>query len=139
HEDIAGRTLRVMPLDGSAPAKNLGPLAGYPAWSHDGALLIGDAEGHILRRDLATNHDTILGTLPAGARLYHLVEVRDRGIALMWWTSSDADATSLGELDRTGHLRVIEEFATDYEGGLSAAANGHGYYATRKGATEGNQ
>src|SRR5205085_5595322 len=58
---------------------------------------------------------------------------------LMWWTSSDADATSLGELDRSGHLRVIEEFATDYEGGLSAAGNGHGYYATRKGATEGNQ
>jgi Tol biopolymer transport system component len=139
HEDIAGRTLRVMPVDGSTPPRELGAIVGYPSWSHDGALLVGDTGGRILRRDLASGRETVVGTLPAGARLYHLVDVKDEGIALMWWTSSDADATSLGELDRSGHLRVIEEFATDYEGGLSAAANGRGYYATRKGATEGNQ
>jgi Tol biopolymer transport system component len=139
HEDVDGRTLRVMPIDGSAQPRTLGTIAGYPTWSSDGALLLGDASGHILRRDSATGAEIVLGSLPAGARLYHLVDVKDGGIALMWWTSSDADATSLGELDRSGHLRVIEEFATDYEGGLTAAANGRGYYATRKGATEGNQ
>jgi Tol biopolymer transport system component len=138
HEDVDGRTLRVAPIDGSAPPKTLGTIVGYPAWTHDGALLLGDAGGRILRRDLTTGKDTVLGTLPAGARLYHLVDIKDAGIALMWWTSSDADATSLGELDRTGHLRVIEDFATAYEGGL-AAGNGRGYYATRKSATEGNQ
>lgn len=139
HEDVAGRTLRLVPIDGSAPPRNLGAIVGYPAWSHDGALLVGDTGGRIIRRDLETNQDTVLGTLPPGARLYHLVDVKDAGIALMWWTSSDADATSLGELDRTGHLRVIEDFATDYEGGLAAASSGRGYYATRKSATEGNQ
>ncbi len=139
HEDVAGRTLRTMPLDGSTPPKMVGTIVGYPAWTHDGALLLGDAGGRILRRDLATGNDTVLGTLPPGARLYHLVDVKDAGIALMWWTSSDADATSLGELDRTGHLRVIEDFATAYEGGLAAAGKGRGYYATRKSATEGNQ
>jgi Tol biopolymer transport system component len=139
HEDVSGRTLRMMPLDGTTPPRDAGAIVGYPAWSHDGALLVGDTSGRILRRDVKTNAETVLGTLPAGARLYHLVDVKDKGIALMWWTSSDADATSLGELDRSGRLRVIEEFATDYEGGLSPAANGHGYYATRKGATEGNQ
>ena len=51
----------------------------------------------------STARDTMLGTLPAGARLYHLVEVADAGVALMWWTSSDADATALGELDRGRH------------------------------------
>ncbi len=139
HEDVSGRTLMLAPIDGSAPPRTLGAIVGYPAWSHDGALLVGDTAGRILRRDVAAGRDTVLGTLPAGARLYHLVDVPDSGIALMWWTSSDADATSLGELDRNGGLRVIEEFATDYEGGLSAAANRHGYYATRKSATEGNQ
>ena len=139
HEDVSGRTLRMLRLDGTEPPRNLGAIVGYPAWSHDGALLVGDANAHIVRRDIATGTETILGTLPAGARLYHLVDVKDAGIAVRWWTSSDADATSLGELDRNGHLRVIEEFATDYEGGLSAAGNGRGYYATRKGATEGNQ
>jgi serine/threonine protein kinase/Tol biopolymer transport system component len=139
HEDVAGRTLRVAPIDGSAPAKTLGTIVGYPAWTLDGALLVGDTGGRILRRDLATGQETVLGTLPAGARLYHLVDVKDAGVALMWWTSSDADATSLGELDRNGHLRVIEDFATAYEGGLAAASKGRGYYATRKSATEGNQ
>jgi len=139
HEDIAGRTLRLVPVDGSAPPRDLGAIVGYPAWTHDGALLVGDTSGRILRRDVMTNKDTVLGSLPAGARLYHLVEVKNAGIALMWWTSSDADATSLGELDRDGTLRVIEEMATDYEGGLSDAGASRGYYATRKGATEGNQ
>jgi serine/threonine protein kinase/Tol biopolymer transport system component len=139
HEDVEGRTLRVMPIDGSAAPRTLGTAVGYPAWTPDGALLVGDTKGHIVRREPTTGAELVLGSLPAGARLYHLVDVKDRGIALMWWTSSDADATSLGELDRNGRLRVIEEFATDYEGGLSPAANGHGYYATRKGATEGNQ
>ncbi|HUS32584.1 MAG TPA: protein kinase [Kofleriaceae bacterium] len=139
HEDVEGRTLRVMPIDGSSPPRTLGAIVGYPAWSHDGALLVGDTSGHIVRREPASGAELVVGALPAGARLYHLVDVKDRGIALMWWTSSDADATSLGELDRSGHLRVIEEFATDYEGGLSPASNGHGYYATRKGASVGNQ
>jgi Tol biopolymer transport system component len=139
HEDVSGRTLRLLPIDGSAPARDLGAIVGYPAWSGDGALLVGDSRGRIVRRELASGRETVLGTLPAGARLYHLVEVGEQGIALMWWTSSDADATSLGELDRSGHLHVIEEFATDYEGGLAAASSRRGYYATRKGATEGNQ
>jgi Tol biopolymer transport system component len=139
HEDVTGRTLRLLPIDGSAPARDLGAIVGYPAWSADGSLLVGDTHGRIVRREVATGRETVLGTLPAGARLYHLVEVGAHGVALMWWTSSDADATSLGELDRGGHLRVIEEFATDYEGGLASASNHAGYYATRKGATEGNQ
>ena len=139
HEDIAGRTLRLVPIDGSAPPRTLGAIVGYPAWTDDGALLLGDTGGRIIRRDVTSGAETVLGTLPAGARLYHLVDVKDAGVALMWWTSSDADATSLGELDRTGHLRVIEDFATDYEGGLAAAGKGRGYYATRKSATEGNQ
>ena len=139
HEDALGRTLRLVPLDGSTAPKDLGATVGYPAWTHDGALLVGDSAGRILRRDLATGTDTELGKLPAGARLYHLVEVEGAGIAVLWWTSSDADQTALGELDPGGRLRVVEETATDYEGGLAAAHHARGYYATRKGATEGNQ
>ncbi|NVB77644.1 MAG: protein kinase [Kofleriaceae bacterium] len=139
HEDALARTLRVLPLDGSTPPKDLGATVGYPAWTHDGALLLGDAAGRILRRDVASGRDTELGKLPAGARLYHLVEVEGAGVAVLWWTSSDADQTALGELDLDGKLRIVEETATDYEGGLASAHHRRGYYATRKGATEGNQ
>jgi len=137
HEDPAIRTLRVLDL-ASGASRDLGAIHGYPSWTHDGALLVGDAAGHVIRRELGGG-DTVLGTLPAGARLYHLVEVPGAGIAMLWWTSSDADATALGELDEHGELRVVEEIATDYEGGLTASQSGRGYYATRKGATEGNQ
>jgi Tol biopolymer transport system component len=137
HEDTATRTLRVLDL-ASKTSRDLGAIHGYPSWTAEGALLVGDVTGRIVRRELG-GKDTLLGTLPAGARLYHLVEVRDAGIAMLWWTSSDADATALGELDRDGTLRVVEEIATDYEGGLTASPRGRGYYATRKGATEGNQ
>lgn len=139
HEDPAGRTLRVIALDGGTPPRDLGATVGYPAWTHDGALLLGDAGGRILRRDLASGRDTELGKLPAGARLYHLVEVEGAGIAVLWWTSSEVDQTALGELGLDGKLRIVEETATDYEGGLAAAHHRRGYYATRKGATEGNQ
>ncbi|HEY5926704.1 MAG TPA: protein kinase [Kofleriaceae bacterium] len=138
HEDVTTRTLRVVELAGGEP-RDLGAIHGYPSWTTDGALLVGDAAGRIIRRDVATGRDTVLGTLPAGARLYHLAEIAGAGIALLWWTSSDADATALGELDRNGKLRVIEEIATDYEGGLTPSQRTRGYYATRKGATEGNQ
>jgi serine/threonine protein kinase/Tol biopolymer transport system component len=138
HEDTSTRTLRVIDSAGGTP-RDLGAILGYPSWTADGGLLVGDAGGRIVRRDVTSGTDTILGTLPAGARLYHVVEVPNAGVAALWWTSSDADATALGELDRNGALRVIEEVATDYEGGLTASQRTRGYYATRKGATEGNQ
>jgi serine/threonine protein kinase/Tol biopolymer transport system component len=138
HEDTTTRSLRVLWLDGANQPRDLGAIVGYPSWSRDGALLVGDTAGRIVRRTL-DGKETVLGTLPQGARLYHLVEVGDAGVAALWWTSSDADATALGELDPNGTLRVIEQIATDYEGGLSASPRTRGYYATRKGATEGNQ
>jgi Tol biopolymer transport system component/tRNA A-37 threonylcarbamoyl transferase component Bud32 len=135
HEDPHGKTLRVVGIDGGEP-RELGTISGYPAWSKSGVLLVGDAFGQIVKRGL-DGKDTVLGRLPAGARLYHLVEVGDHGVALLWWTSSEADATALGELAPNGTLRVVEQSSVDYEGGL--AAGRRGYYVTRKGATEGNQ
>ncbi|MDX2093188.1 MAG: protein kinase [Kofleriaceae bacterium] len=137
HEDPLGRSLRLIGIDGGEP-RDLGAAVGYPAWSRDGALLVGDTSGQILKRTL-DGKTTVLGRLPAGARLYHLVEVPGAGIALLWWTSSEADATALGELNLDGTVRVVEETSIDYEGGLAAGALARGYYATRKAATEGNQ
>jgi Tol biopolymer transport system component len=137
HEDPHGRSLQLVDIDGGPP-RDLGAAVGYPAWSRDGALLVGDAGGQILKRTL-DGHTTVLGRLPAGARLYHLVEIPGAGIALLWWTSSEADATALGELNLDGSVRVVEETSIDYEGGLAAGARARGYYATRKAATEGNQ
>jgi eukaryotic-like serine/threonine-protein kinase len=147
HEDGAGRTLRVIGAAGdrAGPTHDLGQITGYPAWTRDGALLSGDAAGRILRRELAAHpsgeieRETVLGRLPAGARPYHLAAIEGAGVAILWWSSSEADATALGELDRDGRLRVIEEATTDYEGGLAASPTRPGYYATRKGAATGNQ
>ena len=141
HEDVAVRTLRVVEVAAgtAVPPRDFGAVTGYPAWTADGGLLVGDTAGQIVRRPLDGGADTVLGRLPPGARLYHLVEVGTRGVAVLWWTSSEADATALGELDRDGTLRVIEESATAYEGGLAASRAGRGYYATRKGASEDNQ
>jgi serine/threonine protein kinase/Tol biopolymer transport system component len=145
HEGAEGRTLRVLALGDDAAPRDLGPTTGYPAWTRDGALLVGDASGRIVRWDLTASpateiaRETVLGQLPAGARLYHLAHVEGSGIAVLWWTSTEADATGLGELDADGTLRVIEQSATDYEGGLAPAPSGGGYYVTRRGATTGNQ
>ena len=146
HEGTSMRTLRIIdarPADGDrAPPGELGPIAGYPAWTRDGALLVGDDAGRVLRWELAADgevKETVLGQLPAGARAYHVVEVGDLGIAVLWWTHGEGVATGLGELARDGAMRVIEESATDYEGGLASSASGRGYYVTRKGATTGNQ
>ena len=137
HERPLGRTLRVVSIDGGEP-RDLGAIVGYPSWSRDGALLFGDAHGQIVKR-VVDGGDTVLGRLPAGARLYHLIEIDGAGIALMWWTSSEFDATALGELALDGTLRIVQETSIDYEGGLAASPRGHGYYATRRAATEGNQ
>jgi len=144
HEAAGGRTAMLAAIDGAAPPRSLGPIAGYPSWTADGALLVADDAAQILRWDLAADpaappRATVLGRLPTGARPYHLAAVADDGVAVLWWTSSDADTSALGELDRRGRLRVVEESATDYEGGLAAAAGGHGYYVTRKAATTGNE
>jgi Tol biopolymer transport system component len=146
HEGAEGRTLRVLALgDDAAAPTDLGPTTGYPAWTRDGALLVGDASGRIVRWDLAAPpaaeiaRETVLGQLPAGARLYHLAHVDGSGVAVLWWTSTEADATGLGELDPGGTLRVIEQSATDYEGGLAPSPGGGGYYVTRRGATTSNQ
>jgi Tol biopolymer transport system component len=68
-----------------------------------------------------------------------VVEVGDHGVALLWWTHGEGVASGLGELARDGTLRVVEEAATDYEGGMAPSPSGNGYYVTRKGATTGNQ
>jgi tRNA A-37 threonylcarbamoyl transferase component Bud32/dipeptidyl aminopeptidase/acylaminoacyl peptidase len=129
HEEPMTRTLRVISIDGGK-WEDKGAINGYPAWSRAGGLLYGDLRGQIVE------DGNVIGKLPPGARLYHLVDT-PQGIALMWWTSSEADATALGELSRDGSLRVVERSANDYEGGLGAGRRG--YYATRRAATEGNQ
>ncbi len=140
HEDPATRTLRVLDLqDATRAPRDIGATVGYPAWTEGGELLLGDINGRILRRELASGREAEMGHLPAGARLYHLVEIVGHGLAVEWWTSSDSDATSLGELDPDGTLRLIEETATQYEGGLAAAHQIAGYYASRRGATEANE
>ncbi|MGE0396300.1 MAG: protein kinase [Kofleriaceae bacterium] len=138
HEHPLNRRLIVIGIDGGEP-RDLGAIVGYPAWSRDGKLLVGDMQGQIVKRALDGGETIVLGRLPAGARLYHLVEVAGAGVALLWWTSSEADATALGELGLDGTLRVVEETSVDYEGGLAASGQGRGYYATRRAMTEGNQ
>lgn len=143
HEGSAGRTVRVIgDGDDHQAALDLGPISGYPGWTRDGALLVGDGAGRVLRWELGDGgvaRETVLGQLPAGARAYHFATVGALGVAVLWWTQSDGDATGIGELASDGTLRVIEETATDYEGGLAPSSSGRGYYVTRKGATTGNQ
>jgi Tol biopolymer transport system component len=144
HEDASARTVRVLDVSGAnaTPTHDLGAIAGYPAWTRDGALLVGDNAGRVLRWELGadgTVSETVLGQLPAGGHAYHVVEVGDLGIAVLWWTHGEGVATGLGELSRDGTLRVIEEAATDYEGGMAPSSSGRGYYVTRKGVTTGNQ
>ncbi|MBZ0238392.1 MAG: protein kinase, partial [Deltaproteobacteria bacterium] len=149
HEGTSARTLRIIDAGaagdagaGAAIPADLGPIAGYPSWTRDGALLVGDDAGRVLRWELGKDgavKETVLGQLPAGARAYHVVEVGELGIAVLWWTHGEGVATGLGELARDGAVRVIEESATDYEGGMAPSSSGRGYYVTRKGATTGNQ
>ena len=143
HETPARRTAMALALDRDEPPVTLGAISGYPTWTRDGALVVGDPTGGILRwelgPDLRVARATVLGHLPAGGRAYHLAAVDGDGVAVLWWTASDVDDTALGELDRHGRLRVVEETRTDYEGGLAPGVAPHGYYVTRKGATTGNQ
>jgi len=57
----------------------------------------------------------------------------------MWWSASNADAASFGELGLDGTLRVVDEGLLDYEGGLAAAPGRRGYFVTRRAATTGNE
>jgi Tol biopolymer transport system component len=143
HETPSRRTVMALTLGSDAQPVTLGAISGYPTWSHDGALIVGDPGGRILRwelgPDLRVAREVELGHLPAGGRAYHLAAVAGDGVAVLWWTASDVDETALGELDRDGRLRIVEEARTDYEGGLAAAATPHSYYVTRKGASTGNQ
>ncbi|MEZ4398545.1 MAG: protein kinase [Kofleriaceae bacterium] len=144
HEVPDGRVLRVQPLgDGAAAPVELGAISGYPTWSRAGALIVGATDGRILRWDLGADGRRVgeheLGRLPAGGRAYHLAAVEGDGVAILWFTASEQEASNLGELGADGRLRIVEETDTDYEGGLAAAAGPHAYYVTRKGATTGNQ
>jgi serine/threonine protein kinase len=79
HEDTAGRVVRVLHVDGDPAPREVGATVGYPAWSGNSALLLGDAAGRIVRREVEGGRETLLGQLPAGARPYHLTEVADAG------------------------------------------------------------
>ena len=145
HEAPDGRTVRLRNLADppESPGRDLGAISGYPAWIDDRALVVGDLAGRIVRWDLADDgavaRTTVLGTLPAGARAYHVAMVEGAGVVVLWFSASMTDASGLGELSLDGTLRVIEEASTDYEGALVPSAAGRGYYVTRRGATTGNQ
>ncbi len=145
HEGTTGRKVRVIAADGDAAGapRDLGAISGYPAWAPDGALVVGDDAGRILRWELDDTggiaRTTVLGQLAPGNRAYHLAVIAGAGVAVMWWTASESDATGIGELDPDGKLRVVEEDTNEHEGGLLASPTRRGYYITRKAATTGNQ
>ncbi len=145
HESPDVRMVRLVSSDGDVAGapRDLGQSSGYPAWIDARTLLVGDMAGRVLRWDLddagALANETELGKLPDGTRAYHLAWIDGAGAAVLWWSPSNADATSVGELDLDGKLRVIESGMLDYEGGLTAAPGRRGYFVTRRAATTGNQ
>ena len=122
HEDTATRTLRVVDLDGGRRRATSARSSAIRRGRADGALLVGDAAGRILRRDLAT------GTRDAArhaARRRAAVSPRRGRRARASRSCGGRRAMPTPRRSASsipsGTLRVIEEIATDYEGGLAAS------------------
>src|SRR5205085_1421780 len=118
----------------------------FPRFTRDGKTIIydglidGDTNGRVLRRPPNGSAEVIV-TLPAGARPYHLLQLRTGDIIVMWFTSTKQrpDGMVIAEINPAGEIRIVEQGLVDYEGGLALDTHGDGYYFLRKGATTGNE
>jgi serine/threonine protein kinase/Tol biopolymer transport system component len=136
HLSDTGREIRVLPVagDGAGAPRTLGLSAiGFPAWSRDGAVLVGDAD-RVVRWTLGAEK-SVIAELPSGSAARYVAELRGGGLVALWQTSHASNELALGEIPVGGKPRVVETGLTlDTIGTLAAPTTG-GYYYGRHHAT----
>lgn len=133
HLSDAGREVRLMPLGDGAP-RTLGLSAiGFPAWSRDGAVLVGDGD-RVVRFSIGGNK-SVVAQLPAGTTARYVAALAGGGVVSLWQRSHASNELVLGEIPSSGEARVVEQPLPLDQVGLIAATSPRGYYYGRHHAT----
>jgi len=128
----SGRTLMVMPWqDGQAgPARSLGLVRGYPGWTADGDILVGDDQGRILRIDPRTP-----GASPrvvASHAGYVTIEIEEMAtgdaLAAVRQSGQDPNRMELGLVHPGGALDMIDMAPVIDAIGIARDAGARGFY-----------
>ena len=134
HTSDSGREIRILPIEGDRASKpeRLGLSAsGFPAWTHDGAVLVGTGE-QIVRWTIdprGVRKETI-ARLPAGAVDRYVAQFADGNIVALWQPQYAANVVIVGELGRGGTARPVETLPLDSIG-LVVAPSQAGYFYGR--------
>jgi serine/threonine protein kinase len=131
------RQLRVLPIDGDdRSARTLGPAVGFPVWTPDGKIVVGDRTHDLVRFDPdGAGPPEVIAHLPeidaryiaarADGTLYAILRLSDRG-----------DRVVLASVARGRVARVDEEVGA-LENGLALVGNS--VYYGRRGVSQDNE
>jgi len=134
HTSDSGREIRVLPIEGDRGSKpeRLGLSAsGFPSWTHDGAVLVGEND-EILRWTIdprGVKKQTI-ARLPAGAVDRYVAQFADGNLVALWQPQYAATVVVVGEIGRGGSARAVETLPLDSIG-LIVAPSQAGYFYGR--------
>jgi serine/threonine protein kinase/Tol biopolymer transport system component len=117
HTSDAGREIRVLPIEGDRASKpeRLGLSAsGFPSWTHDGAVLVGEND-EILRWTLDPRgvKKQAIARLPAGAVDRYVAQFADGNLVALWQPQYAANVVVVGEIGRGGSARAVETLPLD--------------------------
>jgi eukaryotic-like serine/threonine-protein kinase len=134
HTTDSGREIRVLPIEGDRggqPEKLGRSSSGFPSWTRDGAVLVGEGE-EILRWTLDTHgvSKKTVARLPAGAVDRYVAQFADGNIVALWQPQYAANVVVVGEIGRGGSARAVETLPLDSIG-LVVAPSQNGYFYGR--------
>jgi Tol biopolymer transport system component len=134
HTSDAGREIRVLPIEGDRGGKpeRLGLSAsGFPSWTRDGAVLVGEGD-EILRWTIAPTgvRKQTVARLPAGAVDRYVAQFADGNLVALWQPQYASNVVVVGELAKGGAARAVETLPLDSIG-LIVAPSQAGYYYGR--------
>jgi serine/threonine protein kinase/Tol biopolymer transport system component len=134
HTSDSGREIRLLPIEGDRGSKpeRLGLSAsGFPSWTRDGAVLVGEND-QILRWTIDPRglRKQTIARLPAGAVDRYVAQFSDGNIVALWQPQYAANVVVVGEIGRGGSARAVETLPLDSIG-LVVAPSQTGYFYGR--------
>ncbi|HEY8144795.1 MAG TPA: hypothetical protein VIG06_19085, partial [Kofleriaceae bacterium] len=127
-----GRELMVLPWSGgkAGPARSVGLTRGYPTWTEDGGILVGDDQGQMLRVD--PDRGTQAAEVLASRAGFAVVELDQMAAGELLFAvrraGQDPNRVEIGIVRAGGRVEMIDLEPTVDSVGIARDAGGHGFY-----------
>jgi Tol biopolymer transport system component len=132
HVSDTGRELRLIDFVGAPVARPImlrPSVSGFPTWTRDGAVLVGDAD-RISRwePDGDAMREREVARLPAGSRVRNVAQFDSGDLVAIWLPPSSSDWLVIGEIPRGGVAHIVEERVPFHNAGVIIAPSQSAYY-----------